>query len=76
MKPEWRQAFDETMDVIRRRNEFCDRWRAETVRDAREKRISHEEFLTEMDRIKAEMDRTREAVADLDKIIARLKTKD
>lgn len=76
MKPEWRQAFDETMDIIRRRNEFCDRWRAETVRDAREKRISYDEFLAEMGRIKVEMDRTKEVITGLDRIIGKLKIKD
>ncbi len=69
MEPEWRQAYDGLMDVIRRRMEFCDRWREETVRDARERRISEKEFLTEMDRIKVEMDRTKDALERLGKTI-------
>lgn len=76
MKPEWRQAYDDTMDLVRRRNEFCDRWREETVRDAKEGRISMDEFLTEMDRIKVEMDRTKEVIAGLQRLLDKLKIKD
>ncbi len=76
MKPEWRQAYDGLMDVIRRRMEFCDRWREETVRGARERRISEKEFLTEMDRIKVEMDRTEDALERLGKTLEKWKITD
>lgn len=73
MHPEWEKAYNDMMDVIRHRMEFCDRWRDETVRDAREGRISKKEFLTEMDRIKVEMDRTSDALESLKKTMRKWK---
>lgn len=73
MHPEWEKAYNDMMDVIRRRMEFCDRWRDETLRDVRDGRISKEEFLTEMDKIKVEMDRTSDALESLKKTMRKWK---
>lgn len=76
MKPEWEQAYDEAMDVIRRRKEFCALWQEETLRDAQEGRISKEEALSEMERINVEIDRTEAALDGLKRLLDKLKIKD
>lgn len=76
MKPEWEKAYDETMDVIRRRKEFCARWQEETLRDAREGRISKEEAMSEMERINVEIDRTEAVLDGLKRLLDKLKIKD
>ena len=76
MKPEWEQAYDDTMDVIRRRTDFCNKWREEVMLDARDGRISPEEALMEMERIKVEMDRTEDALERLRKTLGKWKKKD